>query len=79
MTTSVLVLRHLAFEDLGILESVLIEQGDQVRYLDIGVDPIDAEAIVAADLLVVLGGPIGVGDIELFPYLARRLRRSMRA
>ena len=73
MTTSVLVLRHLAFEDLGILESVLIEQGDQVRYLDIGVDPIDAEAIVAADLLVVLGGPIGVGDIELFPYLAQEI------
>ena len=73
MTTSVLVLRHLAFEDLGILESVLIEQGDQVRYLDIGVDPIDAEAIVAADLLVVLGGPIGVGDVELFPYLTQEI------
>ena len=73
MTSSALVLRHLAFEDLGILDAVLRERGYQVRYLDAGVDPIDDEAISAADLLVVLGGPIGVGDATLFPYVAQEI------
>lgn len=73
MTTSVLVLRHLAFEDLGVFASELAERDFRVTYLDVGVDPVDAEAIVGADILVVLGGPIGVGDVAVFPYLREEI------
>lgn len=66
---TVLALRHVHFEDLGILEPVLIARGYDVRYIDVGIDEIDAEETDAADLLVVLGGPIGVYDVDRYPFL----------
>lgn len=70
MNRTALAIRHVAFEDLGILEPLLIERGYAVRYLEAGVDEIDQAAITATDLLVVLGGPIGVYDTERYPFLA---------
>jgi GMP synthase (glutamine-hydrolysing) len=65
-----LALRHLAFEDLGLLEPWLRERGWQVRHHDVGVEPLDRIALDAVDLLVVLGGPIGAEDDERYPFLA---------
>lgn len=61
-----LVLRHLAFEDLGRLQPVLEQAGYAVRYIEAGVDALPR---LEADLLVILGGPISVYDIEDYPWL----------
>ncbi|MFX1678537.1 glutamine amidotransferase [Mitsuaria sp. CC2] len=67
---TVLAVRHLAFEDLGLLEPVLAARGfEHVVTLDAGVDDLRDVDLDAVDLLVVLGGPIGAYDDALFPYL----------
>ena len=66
-------IRHVPFEDLGVLAPLLAERGFAVQYVEAGLDPIDPDRIVAADLLVVLGGPIGVGDVERYPFLAEEI------
>ncbi|MBX0301929.1 glutamine amidotransferase [Cryobacterium sp. 1639] len=65
-----LVLRHAPEIHLGNLEQVLVEHGYTVRYVDTlgaagvsGIDPAEAE------LLVVLGGEMGVYESESFPVL----------
>ena len=63
-------IRHVPLEDLGLLAPLLAERGFRVEYVEAGLDPIDADRTTAADLLVVLGGPIGVGDVERYPWLA---------
>jgi GMP synthase (glutamine-hydrolysing) len=67
---TVVALRHLAFEDLGLIEPFLIQRGWRVRYCDVGVDDLHATEIRNADLLAVLGGPIGAEDDALYPFLA---------
>ena len=62
--------RHLAFEDLGLIEPLLVQRGWRIRYCDVGVDDLSAMEIRDADLLVVLGGPIGAEDDPLYPFLA---------
>lgn len=68
MSPTAVAIRHVPFEDLGILEPLLRERGYTVRYVDAGVEPMGF-ALADARLLVVLGGPIGVGDIEDYPFL----------
>jgi GMP synthase (glutamine-hydrolysing) len=65
--------RHVAFEDLGILEPVLTERGYSVTYRDAGVDDLGDALTRSADLLVVLGGPIGVYQTEEYPVLEDEL------
>ena len=64
-----LALRHLAFEDLGLIEPLLVKRGFEVRYHEAGVDDFNAVDLAVVDLLVVLGGPISVEDEERFPWL----------
>lgn len=64
-----LALRHLAFEDLGLIEPLLLKRGFDVRYHEAGVDDFAAVDLDAVDLLVVLGGPISVEDEDRFPWL----------
>jgi GMP synthase (glutamine-hydrolysing) len=67
-----LVLRHVAFEDLGSFEKPLIEAGFAVEYRDVaagnllrgGPDP---------DLLIVLGGPIGAYEETAYPFILDEL------
>jgi GMP synthase (glutamine-hydrolysing) len=68
VTRRCVAIRHVAFEDLGILAPLLAGRGYAVGYLDAGVDDLDDAA--AADLLVVLGGPIGVYEADRYPFLA---------
>lgn len=71
--TSCIALRHLAFEDAGLLGDSLAERGVSLSYVDVGVDPLDKAALVAADLLVVLGGPIGVYETDEYPFLIEEI------
>lgn len=74
MRKTAVALRHLAFEDLGCFEPVLAAQDYAIRYCDMGVDDLAASGAQAADLLVVLGGPIGAGDDALYPFLVAETR-----
>jgi GMP synthase (glutamine-hydrolysing) len=69
MTKSCVAVRHVAFEDLGLLGPLLAARGYAIRYHDAGVERFDAEALVAPDLVVVLGGPIGVYERESYPFI----------
>ena len=76
------VIRHVAFEDLGVLAPVLAARGISVRYFEAGVDDLGAIERDAPDLLVVLGGPIGVYDEPLYPFLGEEIaliERRLRA
>jgi GMP synthase (glutamine-hydrolysing) len=64
-----LALRHVSFENIGILEPLLRQRGCEVRYLEVGVEEIDFRAVQNADLLGALGGPIGVYEEEAYPFI----------
>lgn len=67
---TVLAIRHLAFEDLGLLTPALAARGfGSFVTLDAGVNDLRSVDLDAIDLLVVLGGPIGAYDDALYPYL----------
>lgn len=64
-----LVLRHLAFEGLGVFADTLDAEGYDARMVEaplglVGVDPTED------DLLIVLGGPIGAYEADRYPFLA---------
>lgn len=64
-------IRHVCFEDAGIVADVLSERGISLRYLEAGID--DLSPAKNADLLLVLGGPIGIYEIERYPFLKDEL------
>ncbi len=68
-TGSALAIRHVPFEDLGSFTPVLRERGFAVGYRDAGLDDLGARDLVDADLLIVLGGPIGVYETREYPFL----------
>jgi GMP synthase (glutamine-hydrolysing) len=64
-------LRHVEYEDLGLLAPVLREAGWDASYRETARDDLDDAAIEAADLLVVLGGPFGAYEADTYPFLAK--------
>jgi GMP synthase (glutamine-hydrolysing) len=70
MSRSCVVIRHVAFEDLGLLGPLLAARGYVPRWLEAGLDALDATALTAPDLVVVLGGPIGVYEADTYPFIA---------
>lgn len=70
MSRSALVFRHIAFEDLGSFAEPLAAAGYQITYFDPSVESLGGIDPTAVDLLIVLGGPIGVYDDRAYPFLA---------
>lgn len=66
--------RHVPFEDLGTLADTLHSLGYQCRYIDTPVESFTLLDPLAADLLVVLGGPIGAYQQEIYPFLNEEMR-----
>lgn len=64
-----LAIRHVHFEDLGAFALPLEAAGYRIRYLEAGIDEIQAAEAQSADLLVVLGGPIAAYDGHLYRWL----------
>lgn len=67
------VVRHVAFEDLGTFEPLLAARGYDVTIMDAGVDEL-LEPMVRSDLVIVLGGPIGVYEQDKYPFLMDEIR-----
>lgn len=65
------VIQHLSFEDLGTLAPALRTHDFDITTLQAGVD--DLSAADSADLLIVLGGPIGVYEQVDYPFLTEEL------
>jgi len=68
-----LAIRHVGFEHLDLLEDLLGERGHDVRYLDAGVRPLHDVDPMADQLVVVLGGPVGVYETEAYPFLKEEI------
>ncbi len=68
-----IAIRHVPFEDLGLLGPLLERRGWRVSYREAGVDDLSGPDLAEADLLVVLGGPIGADDDVSYPWLADEL------
>ena len=73
MTRTAIAIRHVAFEDLGLLVPLLQSRGFTVEYREAGIDDFADPALQAADLLVVLCGPIGVYETDKYPFLAAEI------
>lgn len=70
---SAVALRHVAFEDLGLFSAVLDREGWAVSYCEAPADDLTDPVIEKADLLIVLGGPIGAYEDDRYPFLGREL------
>lgn len=64
-----LALNHLAFEDLGSLGTELTRAGYAIDTIDACTADLHAIDPLAPDLLVILGGPIGVYEDKSYPFL----------
>lgn len=70
----VLAIRHVAFEDLGLLGPLLECRGHAVRYLDASTDDLTALDPLVSDLMVVLGRPISANDEAAYRFLMDELQ-----
>ncbi|WP_313023939.1 glutamine amidotransferase [Pseudomonas lopnurensis] len=68
-----IALRHVHFEDVGTLEAVLTDHDYEIQYIDPTLGELDNSDIQHADLLIVLGGPIGAYDERIYPFLEYEL------
>ncbi|MGH8256717.1 MAG: glutamine amidotransferase [Steroidobacteraceae bacterium] len=64
-----LIIQHVPFEDLGTLEPPLVQAGLRIDSLHAGLSDLSAIDPLAPDLLIVLGGPIGVYETDAYPQL----------
>lgn len=71
---TVLAIRHVHFEDLGIFASGFTDAGFGIRYLDAGVDDLSGIDATSADIVAVLGAPIGAYEENIYPFLRDELR-----
>lgn len=71
MTKTAVAIRHVDFEDLGVFAAVLADRGYAVRYCEADSRDLQSLDPLSADLLIVLGGPVGVYEDEAHPFLKR--------
>jgi GMP synthase (glutamine-hydrolysing) len=70
---SAIALRHVEYEDLGLLAPVLRAAGWDASYRETTTDDLNDPSIDAADLLIVLGGPFGAYETQSYPFLATEI------
>ena len=71
MATSAVAIRHVPFEDAGTLAPMLEAAGYDLAYIEAWRG--DFAAARTADLLIILGGPIGAYEEDLYPFLTAEL------
>ncbi|MGE7990032.1 glutamine amidotransferase [Pseudomonas sp. NPDC089554] len=66
-------IRHVGFENLGSFEAPLREAGYAIEYIEAAEHDLTQLDPNGADLLVILGGPIGVYDHDTYPIVTHQL------
>ncbi len=75
MSKSIAVaIRHISFEDLGSLAAPIEKAGYRLEYRDVGLHELSNFDSIEPDLLIVLGGPIGVYEDAYYPFLTDEIR-----
>lgn len=69
-----IAIRHVHFEDLGTLAPLLFQRGYATHYCDVGIQELNTPEMEEADLLILLGAPIGACDENVYPFLADELK-----
>lgn len=69
-----MVIRHLAFEDLGCFAAVLEQNNIAVQYYEASQDDLSTIDPASDDLLIILGGPISVNQSDIFLFLQDEIR-----
>jgi len=64
------ILSHISFEDLGLLEPILQQRGFALEIWDVPTQGVPANT---DDLWVVMGGPIGVYESDVYPFLTAEI------
>ncbi len=73
MLKTAVAIRHVHFEDLGSFEAVLTAAGYRIHYHDIGLNDLGTLDAIRADLIIVLGGPLGVYETDAYPFLVEEI------
>jgi GMP synthase (glutamine-hydrolysing) len=68
-----IAIRHVGFETLGTFEHELERAGYALTYADIAAGDLVRIDAAEPDLLIVLGGPVGVYETDAYPFLATEL------
>lgn len=71
---TVQAIRHIGFEDLGSFATPMQEGGYDIDYIDVAERSLATLDPLGADLLVVLGGPIGVYDHDAYPVVTDEIQ-----
>lgn len=74
MIRTALVFRHILCEGLGSFEAMLAKARISVRVVDMPSEDISALNPLAADLLIVMGGPMGVYDEPDHPFITQEIK-----
>jgi GMP synthase (glutamine-hydrolysing) len=64
-----LLLRHLSFEHVGVWQHSLEQRGFVIEYVDAPRQNMSRVDVESPDLLIALGGPVGVHDADRYPFL----------
>jgi len=75
----IMVLKHVAAEPLGLLDPMIRERGHRIRYVNFHRQPDASPSLDRYDALVVLGGPMNVGENRRHPHLLTECRLIARA
>lgn len=73
MSRKVWAIRHVVNEDLGNFAPVLDELGYEIRYIEASTQDYSILNPLAPDLLVVLGGPMGVYEADQYPFITAEI------
>jgi len=73
MSKRCLAVRHVAFEDLGAFADPISKAGYETQLIDAPLAGLSAIDPLDPDLLVLLGGPIGVYESDAYPFLATEI------
>lgn len=68
------VIRHVAFENLGSLAISLRQKNYEIEYIDVVPGSLSNLDPLAPDLLIILGGPIGAYDDQDYSFIADEIR-----
>lgn len=71
--TKLLVFQHVPHEILGTLNPLLKDAGFRIHYVNFGRHPDARPSLDGYHGLLILGGPMGVGDREAYPHLQTEL------